>query len=92
MTLSPSSSDFIWVKATEPVLDAEEDDLAVLALSVELDLVPHGLVETPEHSAPLIPQPVRRIGKFQVSICGTGEVLGPVARPRHVADSFSDRF
>ena len=85
MLLSSFPPDFIWVKITESVLDAEEDNLAVLTLPVENDLLPDSVVETPEHSTPRILQPFGRVGKVQVEVCGTREVFGPVARLRHLA-------
>ena len=84
MKLPSCLSDFIWVEITEAVLDAEEDDLTVLPLPVELQLLPHFLTETPECSVPGVLQPVRRVGEVQVSVSGTGEVLRPVATVRHL--------
>ena len=85
MKLSSFPSDFIWVKITEPVLNAEEDDLTILSLPVELDLLPHSLIETPEHPAPRFLQPVRGVGEVKISLGRTGKVLGPVARASHQA-------
>ena len=93
MLLSSFPPDFIWVKITESVLDAEEDNLAVLSPPVENDLLPDSVVETPEHPTPRISQPARRVGEVQISVCGTGEVPGPVARPGHLASvSLSERL
>ena len=68
----------IDMEVTVPVVDTEEYLLIVLAIPIEINLLPDASAETPEYPVPGA-QPIGRVGKVQIMFLRRGVIFWSVA-------------